>query len=29
KVEHVGKNIQVTDFIKDYTEHKLERLKLI
>jgi len=27
KVEHVGKNIQVTDFIKDYTEHKLERLK--
>ena len=27
KVEHVGKNIDVTDFIKDYTEHKLERLK--
>ena len=27
KIEHVGKNIQVTEFIKDYTEHKLERLK--
>ena len=27
KVDYVGKNIQVTDFIKDYTEHKLERLK--
>ncbi len=27
KIEHVGKNVQVTDFIKDYTEHKLERLK--
>jgi putative sigma-54 modulation protein len=27
KIEHVGKNIQVTDFIRDYTEHKLERLK--
>ncbi len=27
RIEHVGKNIQVTDFIKDYTEHKLERLK--
>lgn len=27
KIEHVGKNIQVTDFIKDYAEHKLEKLK--
>lgn len=27
QVEHVGKNIEVTDFIKAYTEHKLERLK--
>ncbi|WP_456399442.1 ribosome hibernation-promoting factor, HPF/YfiA family [Persephonella sp.] len=27
KVEHVGKNIDVTEFIKNYTEHKLERLK--
>jgi len=27
KVDYVGKNIQVTDFIRDYTEHKLERLK--
>lgn len=26
RVEHVGKNIQLTDFIRDYTEHKLERL---
>ncbi|MGC9120302.1 MAG: ribosome hibernation-promoting factor, HPF/YfiA family [Sulfurihydrogenibium sp.] len=27
QIEHVGKNIQLTDFIKSYTEHKLERLK--
>ncbi len=27
KIEHIGKNIEVTDFIRDYTEHKLERLK--
>jgi putative sigma-54 modulation protein len=27
RVEHVGKNIEVTDFIRSYTEHKLERLK--
>ncbi|NPA54356.1 MAG: ribosome-associated translation inhibitor RaiA [Aquificae bacterium] len=27
RIEHVGKNIEVTDFIKNYTEHKLERLK--
>lgn len=27
QVEHVGKNIEVTEFIKSYTEHKLERLK--
>jgi len=27
QVEHVGKNIEVTDFIKAYAEHKLERLK--
>jgi putative sigma-54 modulation protein len=27
QVEHVGKNIEITDFIKAYTEYKLERLK--
>ncbi len=27
RIEHVGKSIDVTDFIKSYTEHKLERLK--
>jgi len=26
RVEHIGKNIQLTDFIRDYAEHKLERL---
>ncbi|GAB6072836.1 ribosome-associated translation inhibitor RaiA [Venenivibrio stagnispumantis] len=27
QIEHVGKNIDVTDFIKAYTEHRLERIK--
>jgi len=27
RVEHIGKNLELTDFIKSYTEHKLERLK--
>jgi putative sigma-54 modulation protein len=27
-VEHIGRNIEVTDFIKAYAEHKLERLKI-